>query len=38
MMLQILFAFAAGMITIASPCVLPMAPVSINSLARMIIG
>ena len=31
MMIQILFAFAAGMITIASPCVLPMAPVVLGA-------
>ncbi|MGH8766452.1 MAG: cytochrome c biogenesis CcdA family protein [Burkholderiales bacterium] len=30
-MLQILFAFAAGVLTIASPCVLPMAPILLGS-------
>src|SRR5690348_323996 len=38
-MIQILFAFAAGVLTIASPCVLPMAPVllgaSIGQPARL---
>jgi len=34
-MIQIVFAFAAGMLTIASPCVLPMAPVVLGaSIAR----
>jgi cytochrome c-type biogenesis protein len=31
MMIQILFAFAAGVLTIASPCVLPMAPVVLGA-------
>ena len=31
MMIQILFAFAAGVLTIASPCVLPMAPVILGA-------
>lgn len=30
-MIQILFAFAAGVLTIASPCVLPMAPVVLGA-------
>jgi cytochrome c-type biogenesis protein len=30
-MIQILFAFAAGVLTIASPCVLPMAPVILGA-------
>ena len=30
-MIQILFAFAAGLLTIASPCVLPMAPVLLGA-------
>jgi len=30
-MIQILFAFAAGVLTIASPCVLPMAPVLLGA-------
>jgi cytochrome c biogenesis protein CcdA len=30
-MIQILFAFAAGLLTIASPCVLPMAPVVLGA-------